>query len=75
LAVHSKKINESSDEILASIQEIAAISEEGVAITEQISATAIQQSTIMTGLKEQNEDLAKESAILEEMVEKFITEK
>jgi methyl-accepting chemotaxis protein len=29
----------------------------------------------MTGLKEQNEDLAKESAILEEMVEKFITEK
>jgi len=29
----------------------------------------------MAGLKEQNEDLAKESAILEEMVEKFITEK
>lgn len=29
----------------------------------------------MTGLKEKNEDLAKESAILEEMVEKFITEK
>jgi methyl-accepting chemotaxis protein len=29
----------------------------------------------MTGLKEQNEELAKESAILEEMVEKFITEK
>jgi methyl-accepting chemotaxis protein len=29
----------------------------------------------MTGLKEQNGDLAKESAILEEMVEKFITEK
>ncbi|MBT2664494.1 methyl-accepting chemotaxis protein [Bacillus sp. ISL-4] len=75
LAAHSKKINESSDESLASIQEIAAISEEGVATTEQISAAAIQQSTIMTGLKEQNQDLANESATLEEMVEKFITEK
>ncbi|MDV7766168.1 methyl-accepting chemotaxis protein [Peribacillus sp. CSMR9] len=75
LATHSKKINESSDESLASIQEIAAISEEGVATTEQISAAAIQQSSIMTGLKEQNEELANEAAILEEMVEKFITKK
>ncbi|MED3987198.1 methyl-accepting chemotaxis protein [Peribacillus simplex] len=75
LAAHSKKINDSSDESLASIQEIAAISEEGVATTEQISAAAIQQNIIMTGLKDQNEDLANESAILEEMVEKFITEK
>ncbi|WMX55915.1 methyl-accepting chemotaxis protein [Peribacillus sp. R9-11] len=75
LAHHSQKINVSSDESLASIQEIAAISEEGVATTEQISAAAIQQSNIMTGLKAQNRDLAKESALLEEMVEKFITEK
>ncbi|KON67352.1 hypothetical protein AKG34_21560 [Peribacillus butanolivorans] len=75
LAHHSQKINVSSDESLASIQEIAAISEEGVATTEQISAAAIQQSNIMTGLKAQNKDLAKESALLEEMVEKFITEK
>ncbi|KQU19378.1 hypothetical protein ASG65_24225 [Bacillus sp. Leaf13] len=72
LAHHSQKINVSSDESLASIQEIA---EEGVATTEQISAAAIQQSNIMTGLKAQNRDLAKESALLEEMVEKFITEK
>ncbi|MCO0599039.1 methyl-accepting chemotaxis protein [Peribacillus butanolivorans] len=75
LAHHSQKINVSSDESLASIQEIAAISEEGVATTEQISAAAIQQSNIMAGLKAQNKDLAKESALLEEMVEKFITEK
>lgn len=75
LAHHSQKINVSSDESLASIQEIAAISEEGVATTEQISAAAIQQSNIMTGLKAQNKDLAKESALLEEMVEKFFTEK
>ncbi|WP_242485347.1 methyl-accepting chemotaxis protein [Peribacillus sp. TH27] len=75
LAHHSQKINVSSDESLASIQEIAAISEEGVATTEQISAAAIQQSNIMTGLKAQNRNLAKESALLEEMVEKFITEK
>ncbi|MFE4430500.1 methyl-accepting chemotaxis protein [Peribacillus butanolivorans] len=75
LAHHSQKINVSSDESLASIQEIAAISEEGVATTEQISAATIQQSNIMAGLKAQNKDLAKESALLEEMVEKFITEK
>ncbi|MGG0414032.1 hypothetical protein [Peribacillus simplex] len=61
LAAHSKKINESSDESLASIQEIAEVSEEGVTTTEQISAAIIQQSTIMNGLKEKNEDLAKES--------------
>ncbi|WP_139904786.1 methyl-accepting chemotaxis protein [Clostridium thermarum] len=71
LTANISDVNNAKDEVITSIQNISAVSEESAATAEEISASVVQQSNAMENIYATTEDLKKLVQILDEIVVKF----